>query len=316
MNNSSTQPRGWNILCLDPLSFKLCDSELEAFGREPAAYGEGFDITDREMAPANIDRCTSEFNIESMAALLCPQSTLPQAIKNSIMERVQEFRYLPDSALADFIDSIPKIPVPPWQKPATRTPGFEKHLRQLQQRGLDALPILVFHASEGDVRLIYDIFDSRTNGVIHERIIGKDDSSPLYASLQALDRLNMVAQIPELGVVIVASQVGKAAILTMTKLRGEKLIHGFRVECRVPFESQERAGLRPPCFLLGIATAPFQGQEINAAGNDDRSPSPERARSVIRGSRRYRLFLTYCDHTVLTYEIGRPEGMDGQIMVF
>ena len=317
-----TQARGWNVLCLDPLSFKLCDSELEVFGWEPVAYSGGFDITDRQISVSNVDTAPIDFDIDFdidlMADVLSPQSTIPQGLKNRIIDRLRsgELPVPPDSELADFIKTLSKFPVPLWQTPAMRTADFEKHLKRQQQRGLDPLPILIFHASEGDVRLIYDIFDSQTNGVIHERVIGKETSPDLYGPLQQLDRLNMVAQIPELGVVIVASQVGKAALLTMTKLRGEKLLHGFRVECRLPFESQEEARRRPRCFLLGIATAPLQGHETDAVGNDDRSPSPERAGSGIRGPRKYRLFLTYCDHTVLTYEIARPDGVDGQVMVF
>lgn len=118
----------------------------------------------------------------------------------------------------------------------------------------------------------------------------------------------MIHQIPSLGIVAIASQVGRVALLTMTKLKSHSehkaSLLGFRVEHILPFRSQEDRGERPEVPLLGLAVGPMQGHGlgdehigvsgINSAENDSGG-----------GDRRYRLLMIYYDHTVLSYEIGR-----------
>ena len=73
-----------------------------------------------------------------------------------------------------------------------------------------------------------------------------------------MERLNMLQQIPELGVVIVASQSGRCAVCsTMRRTRDGP--HGIRVDWILPTKKQEKAGLRPQHALLGIAVGPIQG---------------------------------------------------------
>ncbi|KIW20594.1 hypothetical protein PV08_01169 [Exophiala spinifera] len=74
-----------------------------------------------------------------------------------------------------------------------------------------------------------------------------------------LDRINMVQQIPELGIVIVATQIGRCAICTTT--RNEKTgTLGLRVDWVLPTTKQEARHLRPAMPLLGIAASPIQGR--------------------------------------------------------
>lgn len=70
----------------------------------------------------------------------------------------------------------------------------------------------------------------------------------------------MVKYIPEDGLVIAASQEGRAAIIALTQYRGQ---YYFRVDWIVPFTSQEKYGERPPLtHLMGMDVSPIQGSEL------------------------------------------------------
>ena len=132
----------------------------------------------------------------------------------------------------------------------------------------------------------------------------------------------MISQIPELGVVIVGNQAGRVGILTATGIapstKRERLKYTkFKIDCILPFKSQEDLGLRPMKPLMGIAVGPIQGHENTSAdleGFQDegiKSTKEPSSSSVGWGScRRFRLFVMYADHTVLTYEISRPMNRD------
>ena len=123
----------------------------------------------------------------------------------------------------------------------------------------------------------------------------------------------MLLQIPELGVVALATQAGRVALLTMTvmkqrsKSKEEKA--GFRVDWLLPLKSQEDKGMRPESPLLGMAVGPVQGMEMVPESRDEpREDGGREAWRAAGGSRRYRLMMFYYDHTVLSYEIWRSEG--------
>ncbi|KAL8946650.1 MAG: hypothetical protein Q9222_006984 [Ikaeria aurantiellina] len=126
--------------------------------------------------------------------------------------------------------------------------------------------------------------------------------------LGRLTRLNMVLQIPELGIAIVADQMGRVAVLSITRHidptdANNDIDAGFRIERFLPLKSQEDAGLRPKTELLGVAAAPTQGREF--VRGDERG-GKERWRELEE--RPYRLLLYYRDHTTLSYELRRPRG--------
>ncbi|ETI23676.1 hypothetical protein G647_05479 [Cladophialophora carrionii CBS 160.54] len=73
-----------------------------------------------------------------------------------------------------------------------------------------------------------------------------------------IDRLNMMLQIPELGIVVVATQIGRCAICSLTRLTTTGTL-GLRVDWILPTRKQELRGLRPFSPLLGIAASPVQG---------------------------------------------------------
>jgi hypothetical protein len=89
-----------------------------------------------------------------------------------------------------------------------------------------------------------------------------------------MDRLNMMQHIPELGIIIIATQIGRCAVCTLTK-KSDTGTLGFRVDWILPTKEQERQGLRSPAPLLGIAAGPIQGRQIreedDSPGDNDNS---------------------------------------------
>jgi hypothetical protein len=74
----------------------------------------------------------------------------------------------------------------------------------------------------------------------------------------SLERINMIQQIPELGLVIIASQSGRCAVCSTMRMSRKGPL-GLRVDWVLPTTKQEIAGLRPAHALLGIAVGPIQG---------------------------------------------------------
>jgi len=112
-----------------------------------------------------------------------------------------------------------------------------------------------------------------------------------------MDRLNMLAAIPELSLVVVGSQVGRAALFSLTKLPDGYSKYGPVVTCRLdlilPLKKHEDAwDPKPNMHLLGIAAAPLQ----MTTGDDSK---------LEKWPKRWRLILHYVNHTILSYELWR-----------
>ncbi|KAF2755165.1 hypothetical protein EJ05DRAFT_124517 [Pseudovirgaria hyperparasitica] len=119
-----------------------------------------------------------------------------------------------------------------------------------------------------------------------------------HFSRTQMDRMNLHATIPELGVVVVASQKGRAIVLSLIQSFENEAeaqlgtpFYGMTADHILPLASQEEDGLRPLVPLAGIAANPI-------AERDD-LPSDGQLR-------RWRLILTYVDFTILSYELSRP----------
>ncbi|KAK5061580.1 hypothetical protein LTR84_008124 [Exophiala bonariae] len=93
------------------------------------------------------------------------------------------------------------------------------------------------------------------------------------------ERLNIIQQIPELGIVIVASQIGRCAVCSLTR-NGKTGTLGLRVDWILPTRKQESKMLRPVRPLLGIATSPVQGR----TSEQRKSQSPDADDSITWGS--------------------------------
>ncbi|KAH8819165.1 CRT10-domain-containing protein, partial [Xylogone sp. PMI_703] len=132
--------------------------------------------------------------------------------------------------------------------------------------------------------------------------------------LQHIDRLSIHAVIEELNLVVVASQVGRVALLTLTRPEDSWSTNGpvtlFRVDMFLPFRKQEDEGLRPVVPLLGMTVGPMQSKDMIHKDEEASSSVPGSRRVTglgVDSRRRWRLILHYYDHTVLTYEISRKE---------
>lgn len=128
-----------------------------------------------------------------------------------------------------------------------------------------------------------------------------------YRALNMFDRLSMHAYIPALGVVVLASQKGRAIVLSLARVPqsmeypegidpslGQKTVYTLRAECILPFDSQEKAGQRPFSPLHGIAVGPVQGTENSKIGDKTR----------------WRLMMMYQDYSILSYELQRTQGAE------
>ena len=128
-------------------------------------------------------------------------------------------------------------------------------------------------------------------------------AAAVAAPLRPFDRLNMLAVIPDLSLIIIGSQAGRCALITPTRLRDDLSNDGpsvmMRIETFLPTKGQEAQGWRPSVPLLGLGVAP-----VWTGGGGDDSGTTRRGGS--RG-RAWRLILHYYDETVLSWEISRDE---------
>lgn len=131
-----------------------------------------------------------------------------------------------------------------------------------------------------------------------------------HAWLNAFERLNMHIYIPAIGIVVLASQKGRAMVLALTKLskrtrtteesRPEKQkqsIYAMRIEHILPFDDQEQQMQRPFQPLHGVAASPIQ----------------QGSTLLPEDQCRWRLMLMYADHSILSYEISRRRSRDSGV---
>ncbi|GAB1197413.1 hypothetical protein APSETT444_006706 [Aspergillus pseudonomiae] len=117
----------------------------------------------------------------------------------------------------------------------------------------------ILHFSQTDIRLIPNPLAPRATVFCGTPL--RQQFTHIVGSLRdACDRFNMVKYIPEHGIVVAASQKGRAAVITLTESEANGL--SFRVDWIVPFESQEKYGDRPLIPLLGMSVGPMQGFEM------------------------------------------------------
>jgi hypothetical protein len=160
------------------------------------------------------------------------------------------------------------------------------------------------------------------------------------------DRFNMVKYIPELGLVVAASQKGRVAIISLTWQ--EEVGFGFRLDWIVPFHTQEQKDERPQSPLLGIAVSPMPGFEVpqdvpcipqgidptdwlkfnyhilNPEENDDsssatssRPPSPSQKRTTNSAPTSSADFISFADYTASrghqAYEPNNRHNIDAEL---
>lgn len=272
----------------------------------------------------------------------------------------------------------------PTDSPNIRHPPFAPNgrahtklpLPAASKSSTSAFPFLILHSGQRIITLLRPPFKYVAIVCIdpfHEHLPAS------VFNLSTFERLNLSAYIPDLGVAILATQKGRAAIFTLTALpsavasnvipnilpppsfRRSKNVRrgsssagsasdssgfvpsprvsadsnaiarcGLRLDWVVPFKSQENAAQRPWSPLLGIATAPVQGYQARRGAVPHRSEGDGDILNRFGGAmglnspsgnwsasetHRFRLFLTYADQTVLTYDLFRENG-SGQLTLF
>ncbi|WPH00980.1 Hypothetical protein R9X50_00381400 [Acrodontium crateriforme] len=175
----------------------------------------------------------------------------------------------------------------------------------------DDLPCPILHTSAKNVFLLQPSNQKSNLGPFSPPVVGFEtplrQQIPLeFGALHRIDRLNMHAYIPSIGVVILASQKGRILVLSLTKIPGNSGVYpqalhmyqnsnqtkyAMRAEHILPFPDQEDTLARSIYPLHGIAVGPIQGTA--------RLPD---------GRKRWRLMVMYQNYTILSYEIGRHEG--------
>ncbi|CAI7678686.1 unnamed protein product [Penicillium manginii] len=148
----------------------------------------------------------------------------------------------------------------------------------------------VIHFSEHHISLAAYPMDSEYQIVCKNPLFQRVS---LHAEISSLcDRFNMVKYIPELGLVIAASQKGRVAIISLTW--HEEIGSTFRLDWIVPFSTQEAEEERPIIPLLGITVSPMPGFEI-----------PQDVPSIPRGT-------DPTDWQTFNYRILNPDENDSQ----
>lgn len=209
------------------------------------------------------------------------------------------------------------------------TPALEKEVNRLSTITQPEIPFMsaklpfnVLQTDEENISLFRDISyntdpkskttipspDIHLTQIVCAKGLNQKNDSP-FAQLQDLERLNMMAQIPELGIVLIGNQAGRVGVLTMTRWEAQRQ-SGLKIEAILPFKDEEDKGVRPMEPLMGMAVGPVQGMERALPG-----ASPRVSGGQKWEGRRFRLLMMYCDDTVLSYEISRPEGGEDVFVV-
>ncbi|RMZ72833.1 ribonucleotide reductase transcriptional regulator crt10 [Pyrenophora seminiperda CCB06] len=127
------------------------------------------------------------------------------------------------------------------------------------------------------------------------------------AVLHPMDRLCYFEQIPELGVFLVGSPLGRVGVFTLywTKDKDNpQPRYGFRLEHMLPYRHDgdgKVARYMGISKLIGLAVGPVQGMFDQPANSESEHGEEEQAPQP----RRWRVLLHYTDSTVLSFELSK-----------
>ncbi|OJD18006.1 hypothetical protein AJ78_01963 [Emergomyces pasteurianus Ep9510] len=132
----------------------------------------------------------------------------------------------------------------------------------------------ILHFTQNSVRMFPHPFAKKSSIILRDALSQNLNNPPL--NLDMVERFNMVQQIPELGIVLAASQKGRVGIFSLTE-SSEGM--AFRLDHIIPFESQERRGARPLVPIAGMAVGPLAnhlipGDEISSTVSPENEEEP------------------------------------------
>ncbi|MCJ1381031.1 hypothetical protein MMC17_004140 [Xylographa soralifera] len=294
---------GWNLLCLDPRSFRPLKKEVEIFGCKALVnYGDrSWDISRSQREVTDSSRWHPSSNVPTPAGLLplhleVADDTRAEEEDEDSEEEDLDDDYSSDEVVDDEMNiELLRENLRPSDPPSSNTAPTSTSTTTTATA--PPLPFLLLICSTTTPTLWSPNSLSSAHPIPATHLTHMlDQHIPAsHAWLRQFDRLSMSLQIPFLGIVILASQAGRVALLTLTR-HGRTPSCAFRLDWVLPFASQEQRGERPAAPLLGVAVGPVQGS----------GPQPKR----------WRLMLTYYDYSVLSYEIGRGEGFEAEVLVF
>ncbi|KAF2146064.1 uncharacterized protein K452DRAFT_355533 [Aplosporella prunicola CBS 121167] len=294
----------WGVMWLDRRAFKKTENLDEALDYNHEGYNNNI-----EQSYAFYDCSQTTRSVRNASSNYIPYQAYPVSLTHLSDQELIDLGYHP--GVPEMHESGPiREGVNERGQQIKRKPfnlANEIHLESAYSQQIPASPIL--RVSVKDVFLL----QSRDREGNRNPAIGFHD--PLFQQTYQFseldeaivqDRINLFAQIPELGLVIVASAKGRAAIMSLTqcpenpsRTRNSEFVErssserwyicGCRVDHIVPFKHQEQARQRPETALVGVAVGPIQGMLGRHADY----------------SRRWRLLLTYADNSILSYELGK-----------
>jgi hypothetical protein len=113
------------------------------------------------------------------------------------------------------------------------------------------------------------------------------------------DRHCFFTQIPELGLFIIASPVGRVGVFSLYCVEDNNLglRYGFRLEYLLPCEEGDDRKLveMPTGRAIGVAVGPVQGMFGKRGEEGEEMLQP----------RRWRVLVYYTDHSVLSFEVAK-----------
>lgn len=115
----------------------------------------------------------------------------------------------------------------------------------------------ILHFTQNSVRMFPHPFAKKSSIILREALSQNLNDAP--PNLDMVERFNMVHQIPELGIVLAASQKGRVGIFSLTESPDGM---AFRLDHIIPFESQESRGARPLVQIAGMAVGPVESHLI------------------------------------------------------
>ena len=326
---------GWAVSCINRATARIVSSKTEAYGCIPVKSGHEQhlpyinisksveNVLDNSRKCPNIDP-----NVDEPPIVAVNTAPLTEDIVTSLVEAdfsdeedlMDVIAY--DEGDEDLEEGEMQLASPDdeeWSHPVDDliSPRRKTRVNQITNFSADDVsktwPCNVFVTLDND--LLFTSVEPKDHSMVWCRDGIRQQYEPSHCSklmvMQRFERMNMIHQIPELGIVIIGSQVGRVAILTMTYYADKKR-YGFKIEAIVPYKSQEDQNLRVLELLLGIAVSPIQGCQPKAYSPSSSSSNIPLNRAVQQ--RRYRLLLYYYDHTILSYEIAHSE--DDGLLIF
>ncbi|KAH7364436.1 hypothetical protein BKA65DRAFT_572822 [Rhexocercosporidium sp. MPI-PUGE-AT-0058] len=287
------EPRGWGVLCIPISCFMLVQSRLGGKDDCPFAVRKlvfccGRDMGGRDLYQRqdSLGGGTSFYDaIDALKYLLQLPITARYRI-NTWNGLQRAMAGIEDSEKANTED--PELIPTQWASMAKKMQAIPR-----LQEGQTA----VIRTSAHDIELIPP--DTNMLSTICRNFLRQDlPRQNTQEFLDRFDRLNMFAVIPELSLLVVASQKGRVSLFTLTRLEDDFCKVGpvvmFRHDHILPLTGHEKES-RPLVPLLGMAVGPLQGKGKNG-----------RVQRKI-----WRLILHYTDHTILSYELKRNEKQGG-----